>query len=97
MSTLKAFSYVMQGFEPGDEHDNGNGTISVQKANGKWLCCTPEGYLEGRDSPGGVWESFLPGNGCLVAERELEHKDAAGNVISTTRVVYVIGAAWTQK
>lgn len=83
---LKAYSYVMQGFEPGTEHDNGNGTISVQKANGKWLCVTPDGFLEERDEPGGLWESFIKGRGCLIAER-----DGGANGPK----VYVIGAAET--
>lgn len=30
--TLAAFSYVMQGFEPGTEHDNGDGTIGGREA-----------------------------------------------------------------
>lgn len=67
---LKAYGPVMPGFLPGNEHDNGDGTISVQKPNGKWLCVTPEGRLEERDSPGGLWESFKKGKGCLIAERD---------------------------
>ena len=67
---LKAYGPLLPGFKPGSEHDNGNGTISVQKPNGKWLCVTPDGNIEERDSPCGLWESFLVGNGCLIAERD---------------------------
>lgn len=67
---VKAYGPVLPGFKPGTEHDNGNGTISIQKPNGKWLCVTPDGYLEERDTPGGVWESFVKGKGCLIAERD---------------------------
>ena len=67
---LKAYGTLIPGFVPGTEHDNGDGTISVQKPNGKWLCVTPEGAVEERDTPGGAWESFLKGNGCLIAERD---------------------------
>jgi len=66
---LSAYGEPMKGFLPGLEHDNGNGTISVQKPNGKWLCVTPEGNVEERDSPG-LWESFKKGKGCLIAERD---------------------------
>src|SRR5262245_6194797 len=54
----------MKGFLPGTEVDNGNGTISVQKPNGKFLCITPDGSVEERDTPGGEWESFIKGRGC---------------------------------
>ena len=49
---------------------NGDGTVSAQKANGKWLCVTPDGQLEERDSPGGLWESFVRGNSSLIAYRD---------------------------
>lgn len=67
-----AYSTPASGFLQGDEKDNGNGTVSVKKPNGKWLCVTPEGKVEERDSPGGPWESFKKGkNGStLVAERD---------------------------
>lgn len=58
------------GFLAGDLIDNGNGTVSVRKANGKILCVTPEGDMQERDSPGGPWESFRRGKGCLIAERD---------------------------
>lgn len=66
-----AYGTPAPGFLPGDEHDNGNGTLSVRKPNGKWLCVTPDGGIEERDDPGGPWESFKRGkNGSsLVAER----------------------------
>jgi hypothetical protein len=58
------------GFKPGALHDNGNGTVSVQKPNGKWLSVTPDGALEERDTAGGVWESFRKGKASLIAERD---------------------------
>jgi hypothetical protein len=67
---LKAYGKVMEGFLPGTEIDNGNGTVSVQKPNGKFLCVTPEGSVEERDTPGGLWESFKKGKGCIIAERD---------------------------
>ena len=82
---LNAYGPVMPGFAPGVEHDNGNGTISVQKPNGKWLCVTPGGDIEERNDPGGPWESFRKGHGCLVAEREGAEGPA----------VFVLGAAET--
>jgi len=78
----------MKGFLPGVEHDNGNGTISVQKPNGKWLCITPEGEVQERDDPGGPWESFLKGRGCLIAQRDGESKGP---------LVYVLTAAETDE
>lgn len=67
---IAAYGPVQPGFLPGTEHDNGNGTLSVQKPNGKWLCVTPTGSVEERDTPGGVWESFKKGANCLIAERD---------------------------
>ena len=67
-----AYGPLMKDFAPGVEHDNGNGTVSVQKPNGKWLCVTPPGVVEERDTPGGVWESFLKGPNGYIADRELD-------------------------
>lgn len=66
-----AYSAPVPGFLPGEIHDNGNGTVSVQKPNGSWLCVTPEGRLEERPTGGGLWESFRRGkNASLIAERD---------------------------
>jgi len=66
-----AYAPPVPGFLPGSElHANGDGTVSAQKANGKWLCVTPDGQLEERDSPGGLWESFVRGNSSLIAYRD---------------------------
>ena len=65
-----AYAPPVPGFKPGDLHDNGNGTLSVKKPNGKWLCITPEGHEEERDTPGGAWESFTRGKTSLLAERD---------------------------
>lgn len=74
-----AYSAPVPGFLPGELHDNGNGTVSVQKPNSKWLCVTPTGAVEERDTPGGAWESFRRGkNSSLIAERD---GGAAGPVI----------------
>lgn len=61
---------VTPGFVPCKEFDNGNGTVSIEKTNGKFLCVTPPGGIEERDTPGGVWESFKKGKNCLIAERD---------------------------
>ena len=65
---------VQPGFAACTEVDNGNGTISLQKPNGKFLAVTPEGSVEERDTPGGVWESFKKGSNCIIAERDGEAK-----------------------
>lgn len=65
-----AYAPPVPGFKPGDLHDNGNGTVSVQKPNGKWLCVTPDGAIEERDTGGGLWESFKKGKTSLIAERD---------------------------
>lgn len=65
-----AYAPPVPGFLPGEIHDNGNGTVSVQQPNGKWLCVTPEGQIEERDTPGGAWESFRKGKTALIAERD---------------------------
>lgn len=65
-----AYAPPVPGFLPGAMYDNGNGTVSVEKPNGTWLCVTPDGHMEERDSPGGVWESFRKGTACLIAERD---------------------------
>jgi hypothetical protein len=67
-------SKVVPGFLPGTEIDNGNGTISIQKPNGKFVCVTPEGHVEERDTAGGAWESFRKGKNCVIAERDGEAK-----------------------
>jgi hypothetical protein len=67
---MRAYGPIVPGFKPGKDHDNGNGTISVQKPNGKWLCVTPDGGIEERDTPGGAWESFYKSGTSLVAERD---------------------------
>ncbi len=65
-----AYAPPVPGFLPGDLHDNGNGTVSVQKPNGQWLCVTPEGHVEERPTGGGAWESFRKGKTSLIAERD---------------------------
>lgn len=65
-----AYTAPIPGFLLGALHDNDNGTVSVQKPNGKWLCVTPSGAVEERDTPGGAWESFRVGKACLIAERD---------------------------
>jgi len=78
-ATVIAYATAVPGFKPGDLHDNGNGTVSVKKPNGKWLCVTPTGAIEERDTPGGAWESFvLAKNGAsLIAWRDA---GSGGNV-----------------
>jgi len=49
--------------------DNGNGTESYRKTNGKIFCLTEEGKIEERDSPGGPFESFVRTPTALVADR----------------------------
>lgn len=65
-----AYAPPVPGFLAGTLVDNGNGTVSVQKPNGKFVACTPDGFLEERDTPGGVWESFRQGATSLIAERD---------------------------
>ena len=67
-----AYAPPVPGFLPGAIADNGNGTVSVQKPNGAWLCVTPYGSVEERPTGGGLWESFRLGrNGAsLIAERD---------------------------
>ncbi len=65
-----AYAPPVPGFLSGEEVVNGDGTISVKKPNGKYLCVTPEGRVEERDSPGGLWESFKKGKASLIAERD---------------------------
>lgn len=69
---MLAYGKPVPGFEPGEEHDNGDGTFSIKKPNGKWLCCTPDGYLEERNSPGGLWESFVHAKSgtSIIAKRD---------------------------
>ena len=83
---------VQPGFVPGTEIDNGNGTISMQKPNGKFLAVTPEGKVEERDTPGGAWESFRKGSNCIIADRVHEVKDANGTVIEEHPLVFVLMA-----
>lgn len=73
-----AYGPIVPGFKPGTDHDNGNGTVSVQKPNGKWLCVTPNGVIEERDTPGGAWESFHRSGNSLVAVRD---GGAAGTLV----------------
>lgn len=74
-----AYSTPVPGFLPGDLHDNGNGTVSVQKPNGAWLSVSPTGSVEERPTGGGAWESFRRGkNSSLIAERD---GGAAGPVV----------------
>lgn len=69
-----AYGLPVVGFNAGDLHDNGNGTVSVKKPDGRVLTVTPDGLIEDRsiDSLGGAWESFkVSKNGTsLVAERD---------------------------
>ena len=81
------YGLPISGFAGGDLHDNGNGTVSVKKPNGKYLCVTPEGEVQERDEPGGPWESFRKGKGCLIAERE------SGIAISNVMVMTAGGVA----
>lgn len=69
-----AYAPPVPGFLPGDLHDNGNGTVSIQKPNGKWVAVTPSGGVEERDTPGGAWESFRKSktSSSLIAERDGE-------------------------
>lgn len=69
-TAMIAYAPPVPGFKPGDLHDNGNGTVSVQKPNGKWVCVTPDGAVEERDTPGGAWESFTRGKTSLLASRD---------------------------
>lgn len=93
---IRAYGTILPNWKPvaeKGEHDNGNGTISLLKPNGKWLCITPEGREEERDSPGGVWESFVKCRGCIVAIRTLEKRNEAGELLSSEMVVYVLEVA----
>jgi hypothetical protein len=65
-----AYAPPVAGFKPGDVFDNGNGTVSVKKPNGKFLCVNPQGGIEERDTGGGAWESFTKGKASLIAERD---------------------------
>lgn len=65
-----AYGTPVPGFTPGDLEDNGNGTVSVKKPNGKYLCVTPDGEVQERPSGGGVWESFERTPTALIAWRE---------------------------
>ena len=64
-----AYAPPLVGFVAGEKIDNHNGTVSVKKPNGKFLCVTPEGAVEERPSGGGPWESFTLGKSVLIAER----------------------------
>lgn len=68
---MAAYGQPLQGFNIGEFIDNGNGTVSVRKPNGQFLCVTPDGHVEERPDGGGVWESFTKGSNGLIAEREL--------------------------
>ena len=61
----------------GDSVDNGNGTISIKKPNGKYVCLTPQKTWEERDSPGGPWESFVRCSNGLYANRDWDGKLAS--------------------
>lgn len=65
-----AYAPPVPGFLAGSLVSNGNGTVSVQKPNGKYLAVTPDGAMEERDTPGGLWESFRLGATSLIAERD---------------------------
>jgi hypothetical protein len=65
-----AYAPPVPGFLAGSYHANADGTVSVLKPNGTYLCCTPDGTLEERPTPGGLWESFRQGRNCLIAERD---------------------------
>jgi hypothetical protein len=60
-----------------EEIDNGNGTISCRKTNGKIFCVTDTGAIEERDSPGGPFESFYKTTSALVADRPWGGKQRA--------------------
>jgi hypothetical protein len=65
-----AYTQPIPGFLPGDIEDNGDGTVSVRKPNGQYLCVTPDGHVEERPTGGGAWESFRLGAASLIAERD---------------------------
>lgn len=65
-----AYAPPVAGFKAGDLEDNGNGTVSVKQPNGKYLCVTPDGQVQERDSGGGAWESFKRSKTALIAERD---------------------------
>lgn len=67
---MVAYGKPLADFASGETVDNNNGTISIKKPNGKFLCVTPDGAVEERDTPGGVWESFVRASNGLIAARE---------------------------
>jgi len=77
-----AYGPPMQDFAVGEEHDNGNGTVSIKKPHGSWLCVTPAGAVEERDTPGGVWESFVRGDTGYIAQREGPNKEVLTYVLA---------------
>ena len=77
-----AYGLPMKDFSAGEEHDNDNGTISIRKPNGKWQCVTPTGGVEERESPGGVWESFVRGDTGYIAQREGPNKEVLTYVLA---------------
>jgi hypothetical protein len=56
-----AYGPPIKEFAHGEEHDNGNGTIAIRKPNAKWLCVTPTGAVDERDTPGGTRASRRSG------------------------------------
>lgn len=69
--TMIAYSAPVPGFLAGtlEPHPDGGDAVAIRKPNGKIVCCTPEGQIEERDSPG-AWEKFRKSGGKLIAERD---------------------------
>jgi hypothetical protein len=67
-----AYGSPIAGFRSGDlvKHPDNGLLYAVKKANGKFLCITPDGAEEERDAPSGDWEWFRKGANYLIAERE---------------------------
>ncbi len=53
----------------GASEPNPDGSISIKKKNGAYLCVTPEGTIEERPHGNGAWENFLIDGNFLVADR----------------------------
>lgn len=69
-TSMIAYGLPIPGFSAGEEIENVDGTVSIKKPNGKFLCVTPEGKIEERDHGNGAWENFRRGKNGLIAERD---------------------------
>lgn len=67
---MLAYGTPLPDFALGTPVANADGSVSIKKPNGKYLCVTPDGGVEERDHPGGPWESFRRTQNCLIAERD---------------------------